>query len=161
MDINWLQLFSEVKRALKKRGSSEQDADDFVQEAFVRLTCFARGSPVENPEAFLMRTALNLSIDAHRHRGMRGAEVLVDDVVIADARPGVEDQLLARERIARLNAGFANLDERAREMVLSHRLDGMSYEEIARRHGVSISTVHHQIAKALMQLTGWMHGWYP
>ena len=77
---DWTSVFSRVKGALRRRGRSEQDADDLVQEAFLRLTCYARDQAVEKPEAFLTKTALNLSIDAHRARASRGEEVLLEDL---------------------------------------------------------------------------------
>lgn len=156
---DWLPVFSRVRAALMRRGRSEQDAEDFVQEAWVRLACYEREQPVEQPEAFLMRAALNLSIDAHRSRVSRGEEVLVEDVVLIDATPAAEDVLLARERMARLSVCLSRLNEKTREIFLSHRVDGLTYQEIARRHGLSTSTVEKHIAKATLQLTTWMEGW--
>jgi RNA polymerase sigma-70 factor (ECF subfamily) len=156
---DWLPVFSRVRAALMRRGRSEQDAEDFVQEAWVRLACYEREQPVEQPEAFLMRAALNLSIDAHRSRVSRGEEVLVEDVVLIDATPAAEDVLLVRERMARLSVCLSRLNEKTREIFLSHRVDGLTYQEIARRHGLSTSTVEKHIAKATLQLTTWMEGW--
>ena len=87
-----------------RRGRSSHDAEDLVQEAWVRLACYEREHEVEEPEALLMRTALNLSIDAHRSRKSRGEEVLLDDEVIVDTAPSIEDVLLSRERLGRLIA---------------------------------------------------------
>jgi len=42
---------------------------------------------------------------------------------------------------------------------LAHRVEGLSYKEIADRHQVSISTIEKHVAKALLQVTGWMEGW--
>jgi len=111
---DWPSVFSRVKAALRRRGRSEQDAEDLVQEAFLRLTCYERDRAVEKPEAFLMRTALNLSIDAHRTRTSRGEEVLLDDVVLVDTAPGTEDVLLARERLARLSECVAGMNDKTR-----------------------------------------------
>lgn len=142
-----------------RRGRSEQDADDLVQEAWVRLACYEREQHVEQPEAFLMRAALNLSIDAHRATVARGEQVLLEDVVLLDSRPGVEDVLLGRERVARLSECLARLSDRTRDIFLAHRVEGLSYQEIARRHDISISSVHKHIAKALLVVTTMMEGW--
>jgi RNA polymerase sigma-70 factor (ECF subfamily) len=158
---DWTSVFSRVKGALRRRGRSEQDAEDLVQEAFVRLACYEREHAVEKPEAFLMRTALNLSIDAHRTQTSRGEEVLLDDVVLVDTTPGTEDVLLSRERLARLSECVARLNDKTRAIFLAHRLDGMTYQEIGRLHGLSISGVEKHVAKAVLMITGWMEGWYP
>lgn len=156
---NWRGVFSRVRGALMRRGRTEQDADDLVQEAWIRLACYEREQPVAQPEAFLMRTALNLSIDAHRTRRSRGEEVVLDDVVLVDMTPSTEDVLLGRERIARLSVCLGRLNDKTRAIFLAHRIDGMSYQEIARLHGLSVSSVEKHIAKATLLLTSWMEGW--
>jgi RNA polymerase sigma factor (sigma-70 family) len=158
---DWLGVSSRVKAALRRRGRSEQDADDLVQEAFLRLVRYEREQPIEKPEAFLMKTALNLSIDAHRSRASHGEEVLLEDVVIVDTAPGTEDVMLSRERLRRLSECVARLHDKTRAIFLAHRLDGLSYKEIRRIHSMSISGVEKQVAKATLQITAWMEGWYP
>ncbi|MBI3346511.1 MAG: RNA polymerase sigma factor [Burkholderiales bacterium] len=156
---NLRETLARVRGALMRRGRSAQEADDLVQEAWVRLACYERDQPVERPEAFLMRTALNLSIDAHRARMTRGDEVLAEDVVLIDIAPTAEATLLAKERLERLSVGVSRLSETTRSIFLSHRIDGLPYSEIARAHGLSITTVHKHVAKAMLQLTTWMEGW--
>lgn len=158
---DWPSVFSRVKAALRRRGRSEHDADDLVQEAFLRLTCYERERTVDKPEAFLMRTALNLSVDAHRSRASRGEEVLLEDVVIVDTAPGIEDVQLSRERLHRLSECLARLNDRTRAIFLAHRVDGLSYQEIGKLHGLSISGVEKHVAKAALMLASWMEGWYP
>jgi len=161
MSIDWQRVFSKVKSALMRRGRSEHDADDLVQEAWIRLACYERDNTVEQPEAFLMRAAINLSIDAHRLSATRGEQVTLEDLVLLDGRPGVEDELLGRERLARLSECISLLSDQTRQILLAHRIDGQSYQEIARQHGISITTVHKHIAKAVLLIAGRMEGWYP
>jgi RNA polymerase sigma factor (sigma-70 family) len=156
---NWQAAFSRVRSALMRRGRTMHDADDLVQEAWVRLACYEREQTVDQPEAFLMRAALNLSIDSYRARASHGEEVLIDDVVLIDATPGAEAILLGRERLARLSVCLGRLNGKTRDIFLAHRIDGMSYQEIARRHKLSVSSVEKHIAKAMLQVTSWMEGW--
>ena len=156
---NWRETVARVRGALMRRGRSAQDADDLVQEAWVRLACRDTDQPIERPEAFLMRTALNLSIDAHRAEMTRGEAVLTEDLVLIDIAPTADAVLLAKERLARLSEGISRLHETTRSVFLAHRIDCQPYSEIARAHGISISTVHKHVAKATLQLTTWMEGW--
>ena len=158
---DWTSVFSRVKAALRRRGRTEQDAEDLVQEAFLRLASYEREQAVEKPEAFLMRTALNLSIDAYRSRASHGDEVLLDDVVLVDTAPCIEDVHLSRERLQRLSECVARMNDKTRSIFLAHRLDGLSYQEIGQLHGLSISGVEKHVAKAVLIITGWMEGWYP
>jgi len=156
---NWQAAFSRVRAALMRRGRSVHDADDLVQEAWVRLAGYEGAQTVAKPEAFLMRTALNLSIDVHRTQTSRGEEVMLDEVVLVDSAPSAETVLLARERVARLSVCLGRLSDKTRDIFLSHRVDGLSYQEIAREHQLSISTVEKHVAKATLQITSWMEGW--
>jgi RNA polymerase sigma factor (sigma-70 family) len=156
---NWREILARVRGALMRRGRSPQDADDLVQEAWVRLACYESEHPIERPEAFLMRIALNLSVDAHRAQTTRGDEVLVEDVVLIDFSPTAEATLLAKERLERLSLGISRLSETTRSILLSRRIDGLTCVEIARLYGLNIATVHKHLAKATLQLTTWMEGW--
>lgn len=156
---DWANVFRKVKAALMRRGRTADDADDLVQDAWLRFESYQRVKVVEDPDAFLMKTALNLSIDMHRGHVSHGDEVQLEDVVILDASPTAEDILLARERKDRLTLGLTRLTEKSREIFLAYRLEGMTYKEIAQRHGVSVSTVEKHVARATVQLTAWMQGW--
>lgn len=157
---NWKEVLERVRVALRRRGRSEHEAEDLVQEAWLRLARYEdEKQPVDRPEAFLMRTALNLSIDAHRASAGRGEHVVLEDVVLIDTTPSTEAALLAKERLARLAMGLGRLSETTRDVFLAHRVDGLPYSEIAKRHGISIATVHQHVAKATLRLTSWMEGW--
>lgn len=157
--MNWRPVIARVKAALKRRGRTDQDAEDILQEAWMRLHRFQQDQEVAQPEAFLMRTALNLSVDAHRARQGRGEAVALDDVVLIDTAPSAESILLARERVARLSVCLGRLPEKTRTIFLAHRLEGKTYPEIAREQGLSVSTIEQHVAKAVLQLTAWMEGW--
>jgi RNA polymerase sigma factor (sigma-70 family) len=156
---NWQIILSRVRAALIRRGRTVHDADDLVQEAWVRLARRQQQQPVAEPAAFLMRAALNLSIDAYRTSRTRGEQVLLEDAVLVDATADVETAFLARERMARLSEGISQLDDRTREIFLAHRIHGLRYQDIAREHGLSVSAVEKHIAKATLLVTGWMEGW--
>lgn len=156
---NWQAALSRVKDALRRRGRTVHDAEDLVQEAWVRLACYSRERTVAEPEAFLMRTALNLSIDAYRVNSSRGEAVVLDEAVLIDTSPGVEAVALARERMTRLSGCLSGLNSKTRDIFLAHRVDGMSYQEIARKHRLSVSAVEKHIARATLTITSWMEGW--
>lgn len=157
---NWQDVLARARGALQRRGRTEHEAEDLVQEAWLRLACYEdEKQPVEQPEAFLMRTALNLSIDAYRMSVGRGEHVLLEDVVLIDSAPSTEAVVLARERMARLTLGVGRLSGRTRDVFLTHRLDGLPYTEIAKLYGISVTTVHQHLAKATLRLTEWMEGW--
>jgi RNA polymerase sigma factor (sigma-70 family) len=151
--VNWQDVFARVRSALRRRGQTEH-------EAWLRLVRYEdERQPVEQPEAFLMRTALNLSIDAHRMSVGRGEHLVLEEVLLIDTTPSTEAVVLARERMARFALGVGRLSERTREIFVANRVDGLPYAEIAKRYGISVTTVHQHLAKATLRLTEWMEGW--
>ncbi|MCX2865633.1 RNA polymerase sigma factor [Paucibacter sp. PLA-PC-4] len=151
-------VFSRIRSVLRRRGTT-QETDDYIQEAFARLASYEREQVVLEPEAFLMRTAINLSIDAHRARVVHGEQVVLEEVILVDDAPPVESVVLGRERLARLEQCLGRLGEKPREIFLAHRVDGLTYREIADQQGLSISTVEKHVAKATMQLITLMKDW--
>ena len=138
---NWQDVFARVRGALRRRGRTEHEAEDLVQEAWLRLVRYEdERQPVEQPEAFLMRTALNLSIDVHRTAVGRGEHVLLEEVLLIDTTPSIEAVVLARERMARFALGVSRLTERTREIFIANRVDGLPPAEIAKRYGLNVTT---------------------
>lgn len=159
MITNWKNALSKVKAVLMRRGRTSHEAEDLVQEAWLRLALFERQQEVNQPEAFLMRTALNLSIDDFRSSRNQFEHVPAEEYVLLDTAPAADAILLGKERLARLSECLANLDVRTREIFLAHRLNGSSYRDIAKEHSLSVSSVEKQIAKATLVLARAMEGW--
>ncbi len=77
-----------LQRVLQQRGVSPEDSEDLIQEAFRRLEVYRREKPVLHAEGFLVRTAVNLSIDDNRRRRRNNfADQPVEDHVIIDNSP--------------------------------------------------------------------------
>lgn len=152
-------VFSRVRAVLRRRGASPHDADDFVQEAWLRMTRRLDGAAVPSPEAYLTRTAINIAIDAHRARAAHGAETAVDELQVIDVAPGVEAQLLGKERMDRLWTCLERMPERTREILLAHRVGERTYADIGREFGISESVVGKHVARGTALLATWMEGW--
>jgi RNA polymerase sigma-70 factor (ECF subfamily) len=58
----------------------------------------------------------------------------------------------------RLEAALAAMPRKQRETFLAHRVDDMSYDEIARRRGVTVREVERQMAWAMYKLVKQMEG---
>jgi RNA polymerase sigma factor (sigma-70 family) len=154
------QLISGLRITLQKRGASPEEAEDLVQEAFLKFETYRQTSEVREPEGFVVRTALNLAIDSgRRKRRSPFSARSLDDYVLVDSSPRQDEVLQGRDRLRRLREGLEALKPRTRDMLLAQRVEGLSYAEIARREGVSVSAVEKQIARAVLFLMDWMEGW--
>ncbi|WP_338447298.1 sigma-70 family RNA polymerase sigma factor [Pelagerythrobacter marensis] len=144
-------------RALLRRGVSPEDAEDFVQSAYLRLSEQQAKGKVQAPSGFLYRTAMNLSIDdGRRKRRWSGSDRPVEDLPIADPAPLPDAVLEGRKRLEKLEAGFSALDERTRAIVKAQKLEMLSVAEIARREGLSVSAVEKRLRKGMLFLMTWM-----
>jgi RNA polymerase sigma-70 factor (ECF subfamily) len=62
------------------------------------------------------------------------------------------------ELLRRLEEAVAAMPRKQREIFLAHRLDRMSYAEIARRTGLSVRQVERQMTRAIHKLCKQMDG---
>jgi RNA polymerase sigma factor (sigma-70 family) len=151
----WTAHLRRLVDLLRRRGRASHEAEDLVQEAFLRLHVFLQeGKEVREPEAFLVRTALNLSIDKHRseHRELY-VEEAIEDLPLVDLAPSPDELLAAEQRLDRMRQVLdTKLSPRTREVYFLQRLEGFTYEEIARRMHMSVRTVEKHIAKAVTVL---------
>ncbi|MCW6531903.1 MULTISPECIES: RNA polymerase sigma factor [Sphingomonas] len=152
------EMWRHVRGVLRKRGVADQDADDLVQEAFLKVEYYERKHEVRSQEALLVRIAVNLSIDEQRRE--RRAPFANENVfTIVDTAPDSEQVLQSRARLKHASDGLAQLPERTRRILLRRRLDGASYATIAREEGMSIAAVEKRIARATLELMNWMEQW--
>lgn len=148
-------LYRRVKRLLRHRGASPEDAEDLVQEAVLRLHVYVNaGNEVRNPESFVARTALNLAIDTARHAHAHlYDDTPIDELTLVDTKPRPDEILAAEERLISMRDALDRASPRTREVFFMHRLQGFSHAEIASRLGISKSTVEKHIASAVTLLS--------
>lgn len=141
-------------RSFFARRAGRQEAQDLVHETFLR---FARlddtaAAGIRKQEAYLGTVATNLLRDRARAAARRAFELHCpyDEVIVSTGDP---HQLLEdRDAIARLEKLLEKLGPRRRRIFLLHRLEHLTYAEIAAETGLSIKGVKKQMAKALLQL---------
>ena len=101
-----------------------------------------------------IRAAANVAIDSARAERHRSRAAVVSNGKALDARDPAPDPLqtaIDRDLLRRLDAALAELPEDTRAMIYLLRIDGCSYEEVARLFGVSKSTVEKRVSKAIRQ----------
>ncbi|GBQ32463.1 iron-regulated sigma factor/transcriptional regulator [Gluconacetobacter azotocaptans DSM 13594] len=150
----WLRLYRRV-RALTRR----DDAEDHLQAALLNYFERPEGT-VTSPEAYITRSALNLSLNA-RKREQNGCVAPADRnemlVEVRDPAPSQEEAYAATQLMARFQEGCAQLPEKTRQAFLLNRVEKMKYRDIAATLGISESSVEKHIAKALVFLSSWVN----
>ncbi|HEY0680790.1 MAG TPA: sigma-70 family RNA polymerase sigma factor [Steroidobacter sp.] len=150
-EIDWRRLIRHIARVTR-----HAEAEDLAHVAVVRT--LERGSgDIANPEAFLVKAAVNQAWDEHRRAQHPAAPVPFDPATffLRDPAPLPDEALEAHERLARVRAGLKELSPRTREVFLMHRFDGLKYVEIAEKLSISVSAVEKHIARAMQFLAEW------
>lgn len=146
------QFLRRLRNLLVRRGRSREDAEDLIQEAFLRMQEYCeRGGQVHQEEGFLVRTALRLASNARRdaHLDLYCAERVENLTFIVDTEPTPDEVLAGVQCLQRMRDALDAVSRRTRNVFFMQRLDGLSYAQIAERLGVSVSAVEKHIANAL------------
>jgi len=147
------QLFRDHNRALVKflltRLTSEQEARDVAQEAYVRLLQLDRPGAISFLRGYLFRLAANLSVDRIRHRVVRekAAVELFDELAEASV---TEESAITREEVDLACDALKELPLKQQEAFLLHVVEGYSTPEVARRLRVHERTVRKYVTDALL-----------
>jgi RNA polymerase sigma factor (sigma-70 family) len=144
-----------LKNMLLKRGRTREQAEDLIQDAFLKMQEYCeKGGQVQKPEGFLVRTALRLAINARRdeHRDLYVDKDPDELAALLETSPSPDEVLEAEQCLKKMRDALDAVSRRTRDVFFMHRLDGLSYAEIASRLGISVSAIEKHMATALATL---------
>jgi RNA polymerase sigma-70 factor (ECF subfamily) len=151
------ELTERLRRFVRARLTNRQDAEDVIQDAYLRVLRYSAENVVENREQLLFSAARNLAVDSLRRRRAREKTAVEFSVLAATDWPASDEVVDAKQRLAHVEAAIASLPARCREVFLMHRIDGQSYSRIAARAGISVSAVEKHIARACLLIDAKLH----
>lgn len=122
-------------------------AEEVVQEAFLRL--HPLWNEIEQPRAWLYRTVRNLALNHLRDR--RPESELQEEIVPHDAALPAE-QLGRNEAVGTMQLAMAELPAEDRELIRLKYVEGLRYDEISRRTGLSVGNVGYRLHHLLKSL---------
>lgn len=148
---------AELQTYLTRRLRDPELAADLTQEAFLRYAEHppAMAGEIRNNRSYLYRTAHNLAVD-HIRKSARDRTDMPGDPVMAalpDDHPGQEIQTADRQNLRQLRAVLDELPDRTRQVFALNRIEGLSYQQVAQRMGISESSVQKHLARALLHAT--------
>lgn len=149
-------ILKKARRAVVRQGIADQDADELVHEAYLKVEAYRREHAVRSQEALLVRAAVNLSIDRQRRAGRLPLAEGAMLYELPDEAPDPARIMEARARLRQVAAGLDRLPERTRRILLKRRLENMSYSEIAASEDMSVAAVEKLVARATLQLMNGM-----
>ena len=132
----WLPLADRFYRVAFYLLESESDAEDAVQELYLKLW-YARSTleGIQNPAAYGISLLKNICIDRIRKRMVRKAEPLEKVPQLEGDR--LENRTDMKDTLRYLFNEMEKLPDKQRTVLRMRAIDGLEYEDISRRTGLS------------------------
>ncbi|HMC46644.1 MAG TPA: RNA polymerase sigma factor [Caballeronia sp.] len=136
---------------------SPADADDVVQEAFLRAFRFFDGYEGDNPRAWLLAIVRNTWFTEWRRQHNRADATPYDDSLnVDDQLPGWADEsgedpeklAVRQDETELVHRALATLPVEYREVIVLRELEDMSYKDVAAVAGIPLGTVMSRLSRA-------------
>lgn len=147
-------------RVFAARLRSIAEAEDLVQDLFLKVQALGELEVEGDGSALLFRMANNLMLDRLRSQVRAGARdenwrglqtTTLGDQSVADA-PSAEDVVTGRQRLKVMMATLETLPPQVARAFTLHKLEGLSHAETAVAMGVSRSAIEKHVSAALKAL---------
>jgi RNA polymerase sigma-70 factor (ECF subfamily) len=129
---------------------NEQDAQDVVQEAYLRAFRFFPDFRGGDARSWIMKIVRNTCYTwIHENRPLQGAMEFDENLIPPDPRAlNPEDVVLQNDSGNLVRKALEKLPPNFREVLVLRELDGMSYREIAEITGMAAGTVMSSLSRA-------------
>ena len=146
---------TQLRRFLLARVRNIDDVPDIVQEVSLRMLRVPNFESIRSPEAYLFTVAQHV-VQQHTLRQSATApsvelsRMLESPAATSDVDPALE--LDALQCLDKLQEALEEMSAKMRATFILHRRDGLSFEEISIRLGISRPMAKKYLMKALMYL---------
>ena len=135
---------------LRGRLGCSHQAADLAQDTFLRI--LGRGEQAvqpREPRAYLSTLAKGLVIDFHRRRVLEQAWLEMLASVPQARQPSAEHRAVLLESLTAIDTMLDGLRPVVREAFLLSQLEGLGYQVIAERLGITVRSVNNHMSTAL------------
>ena len=149
-DRAWQQHQREILGFLEHRTGSVAEADDLLQEVFVKVLLQGRAfCELDNPRAWLFRVARNLIIDRRRLSMTREPLLPLPDDFSAPPAADVEPVDLLSHCLPSV---LSRISAKDREAIVRCDLQGVTVSDYARQLGLSLPAAKSRLQRARLRL---------
>lgn len=141
----WLKLW------LQRRLGCSHSAADLAQDTFVRLLAKPEQESLTNPRAYLRTIAHGLLVNWFRRKDLERAYLDALAALPETEIPSPELRYQLLEMLEAVDQLLHQLPSSVREAFLLAQIEGLKYEEIARRLDVSLITIKRYMKQAFVQ----------
>ena len=142
-----------LQQRLQHRLGNAADAQDMAADTFVCvLTSATPPDAIREPRAFLTTIAKRLLINHWRRRDLERSYLEALGAQPEPLMPSPEELAVLQETLAHVANALDGLSLPAQQAFLLSQLDGLGYEAIAERLGISHSTVRRHMAEGFRRI---------
>ncbi len=136
---------------LRSRVRMPEQAEDLLQQVFLKVMQRSDWSEIRNPEAYLRTTARHVLADFYRSQNARDQGIVLEyqEFRHADETWSPGDSLRSGEFFDRLAGVLDSLSPNVRKAFVLSRVYGYTYAEIGQALSISPRTVEKHVAKGL------------
>ncbi len=140
------QHYGALRRKLTGMLGNSDLASDALQDTWLRL--HSRGEHADNPQAYLLRTAINIAIDIQR----RQSRLLSWDEIqelqnMPCTAPHSDEHYAQRQDTLYILDRLERLPVRQRQIFLLAHWEGLPHKDIASSLGISVRTVAYELKR--------------
>lgn len=130
---------------------SASEAEEVIQEVYLKLFLLAKNEKPDNPVAFVYRLARNLAISRLRNQtvAVRFAQDLSQQLAEVQQCDDPQQSCTAEKDKTLLLEAINTLPPICRQVFVLRKLHGKSHKEIAEDLGISVKTVENHIYKGM------------
>lgn len=146
-----------LKASLARIMSNPHDIEDVVQETYLRAVANNTSKSIENPEAYFFRTSRNIALNQQARMYRRLETALPEDEMemlsnlMSSRSNEVENDYQRKQEFAEFCIAVSELPIKCRKVFVLRKVYGFSQAEIAKKLGISISTVETHITKGMQR----------
>lgn len=146
----WMAAHGPRLRRYFSRRAPRAEAEDLVQDVFLRVQAAQLDEPIIEVERYLFTVAHNVLVSRARRLGVRAAELRRSFAEWSEAAEDLSPERIvgARQDYARAMAVIERLPPRTRMAFRLNRMEDLSYGAIAERMGISKDSVKELLRRA-------------
>lgn len=129
----------------------ENDAEDVVQDVFLKIWRQKDEIRIDSPKSFLFRAVYNKCIEKMRRLKIERdyLNTIVSDTTTLHVIEEAADTFMMKEKI---NKSLRQLPPKTRKVFIMAKINGLTYREIAEEMEISVKTVENHMSTAFKKL---------
>ncbi len=144
-------------RTLLRMSVKPEDVDDILQETVTRALAANEKQELKFPKSYLYTVSRNMAFEVNQKRS-REVQTEIDNALLESDAPQPDDVTHHKKMLEAFIEAMSTLPVQNQRAILLRRVYGLSHKEIAKKMGVSISSVEKYFAQGIKRCQDVMSG---